>query len=38
MKKECNEPVITIHDCFATHPNNTTLLRDIVKNEFAEMY
>nr|YP_009493061.1 DNA-directed RNA polymerase [Ganoderma tsugae]AWJ63856.1 DNA-directed RNA polymerase [Ganoderma tsugae] len=30
--------LITVHDCFGTHPNNSNILREIVKCEFAELY
>lgn len=33
-----NKPVITIHDCFGTHPNNMATLIEIVKCEFVELY
>nr|YP_010290153.1 hypothetical protein MN835_mgp08 [Ganoderma multipileum]ULO25597.1 hypothetical protein [Ganoderma multipileum] len=32
------KPLITVHDCFGSHPNNSQALREIVKCEFAELY
>ena len=32
------KPLITVHDCFGTHPNNSNILREVVKCEFAELY
>lgn len=31
-------PIITIHDCFGTHPNNMNKLEEIVKLEFVALY
>ena len=31
-------PIITIHDCFGTHPNNMEDLEKIVKLEFIKLY
>ena len=31
-------PVITIHDCFGTHPNKILELKSIVKQEFIKLY
>nr|YP_009493136.1 DNA-directed RNA polymerase [Ganoderma leucocontextum]AWJ63931.1 DNA-directed RNA polymerase [Ganoderma leucocontextum] len=30
--------LITVHDCFGTNPNNSKILREVVKCEFAELY
>lgn len=32
------ENIITVHDCFGTHPNNLMNLADIVKKEFIKNY
>lgn len=31
-------PVITIHDCFGTHPNKISYLSDVVRNQFVVIY
>ena len=33
-----NYPIITVHDCFGTHPNNLTNLSHVVKLEFIKLY
>ena len=38
MNLKYNKSIITIHDCFGTHPNNIANLQEIVKFEFAELY
>ena len=35
---EYDKPVITIHDCFGTHPNYMAYLFEIVKLEFIKLY
>jgi DNA-directed RNA polymerase len=30
--------VITVHDCFGTHPNNLEKLSNIIKIEFVKLY
>lgn len=35
--KKCS-PIITIHDCFGTHPNNMEYLSKIIRNEFINLY
>ena len=37
-KKNCNNNILSIHDCFGTHPNNMATLIEIVKCEFVELY
>lgn len=37
FKSNINQ-VITVHDCFGTHPNNMENLFDIVKDEFIKIY
>jgi DNA-directed RNA polymerase len=31
-------PIITVHDCFGTHPNNLQALSHLVKIEFIKIY
>ena len=31
-------PIITVHDCFGTHPNNLQNLSDLVKMKFIKIY
>lgn len=38
MNKLYNKSIITVHDCFGTHPNNMESLSEIVKIEFAKLY
>ena len=37
-KKTGYYPIITIHDCFGTHPNKMEVLSNRVKSEFALLY
>jgi DNA-directed RNA polymerase len=32
------KPVISIHDCFGTHPNHMLSLSSVVRNEFVKLY
>jgi DNA-directed RNA polymerase len=32
------KPIVTIHDCFGTHPNNLQNLSHLVKIEFINLY
>ena len=32
------KPIISVHDCFGTHPNNMENLANIVRSEFALLY
>ena len=32
------KPIITIHDCFGTHPNKMDLVNNLVLKEFIELY
>lgn len=36
--RSVNIPVYTIHDCFATSPNNMEILNNIVKESFIDIY
>lgn len=36
--KTNNYPIITVHDCFGTHPNNLKAVSNIVKLEFIKLY
>ena len=38
INKLYNKPIITVHDCFGTHPNNMANLTEIVESEFAKLY
>ena len=33
-----DKPIITVHDCFGTHPNHMSYLSEIVKLEFIKLY
>lgn len=37
-KELFNYPILTIHDCFGSHPNNIKLLKNIVILEFINLY
>ena len=38
LNNKINIPFYTIHDCFATTPNNMVVLNNIIKDSFIELY